>query len=235
MRPFSLGVSTLVHGFLAMVWAALLLDVGSPTFNLSMPRWSATEAVVWIALLFTASAALGVVMNTISRGVFQRAKERWALEVLVSPTVQQRFASLGNVETFPGGPSYAEVLKAEGPDRIRAAGGFLQALEYQLLTRAPEVWQAIQPWRDQYRLARGFILVSAAFAPILPLWDPVRALDSAGAIGPFPIVRTQLFLLSVLAAAVCYVAFRERTFRYSAAKLLAYATVEGAQSRGGAK
>jgi hypothetical protein len=234
MRPFSLGVSTLVHGFFAMVWAALLLDVGSPTFNLSMPRWSATEAVVWIALLFTASAALGVVMNTISRGVFQRAKERWALEVLVSPSVQQRFAALGPVETFPGGPSYAEVLKAEGPDRIRAAGGFLQALEYQLLTRAPEVWQAIQPWRDQYRLARGFILVSAAFAPILPLWDPVQALDSAGAIGPFPIVRTQLFLLSVLAAAVCYVAFRERTFRYSAAKLLAYATVEGARKKGGA-
>jgi hypothetical protein len=234
MRPFSLGVSTLVHGFFAMVWAALLLDVGSPTFNLSMPQWSATEAVVWIALLFTASAALGVVMNTISRGVFQRAKERWAMEVLVSPSVQQRFAALGPVETFPGGPSYAEVLKAEGPDRIRAAGGFLQALEYQLLTRAPEVWQAIQPWRDQYRLARGFILVSAAFAPILPLWDPVQALDSAGAIGPFPIVRTQLFLLSVLAAAVCYVAFRERTFRYSAAKLLAYATVEGARKKGGA-
>jgi hypothetical protein len=234
MRPFSLGVSTLVHGFFAMVWAALLLDVGSPTFNLSMPKWSATEAVVWIALLFTASAALGVVMNTISRGVFQRAKERWAMEVLVSPSVQQRFAALGPVETFPGGPSYAEVLKAEGPDRIRAAGGFLQALEYQLLTRAPEVWQAIQPWRDQYRLARGFILVSAAFAPILPLWDPVRALDSAGAIGPFPIVRTQLLLLSVLAAAVCYVAFRERTFRYSAAKLLAYATVEGARKKGGA-
>lgn len=234
MRPFSLGVSTLVHGFFAMVWAALLLDVGSPSFNLSMPQWSATEAVVWIALLFTASAALGVVMNTISRGIFHRAKERWALEVLVSPKVQQRFAALGTVETFPGGPSYAEVLKAEGPDRIRAAGGFLQALEYQLLGRAPEVWHAIQPWRDQYRLARGFILVSAAFAPILPLWDPVRALDGAGAIGPFPIVRTQLFLLSVLASAVCYVAFRERTFRYSAAKLLAYATVQGQRTKGGA-
>jgi hypothetical protein len=235
MRPFNLGVTTLVHGFFAMVWAALLLDVGSPSFNLSMPEWNATEAVVWIALLFTASAALGVVMNTVSRGVFARSKERWALEVLVSPTVQQRFAALGNVETFPGGPSYAEVLKAEGPDRIRAAGGFLQALEYQLLYRAPDVWRAIQPWRDQYRLARGFILVSAAFAPILPLWDPVRALDSAGAIGPLPIVRTQLFLLSVLAAAVCYVAFRERTFRYSAAKLLAYATVEGERKKGGGR
>ncbi len=233
MRPFSLGLTTLVHGFFAMVWAALLLDVASPSFSLSMPAWNATEAVVWIALLFTASAALGVVMNTISRGAFHRAKERWALEVLVSPTVQQRFAALGDVETFPGGPSYAGVLKAEGPERIRAAGGFLQALEYQLLSRAPEVWRAIQPWRDQYRLARGFIITSVAFAPVLPFWDPVRALDSAGAIGPFPIVRTQLFLLSVLAFTVCYVAFRERVFRYSAAKLLAYATVEGERKKRG--
>ena len=52
------------------------------------------------------------------------------------------------------------------------------------------------------------------------------------AIGPLPIVRTQLFLLSVLASAVCYVAFRERTFRYSAAKLLAFATVEGERMKG---
>jgi hypothetical protein len=62
----------------------------------------------------------------------------------------------------------------------------------------------------------------------------VRALDGVGSIGPLPIVRTQLFLLSVLAAAVCYVAFRERTFRYSAAKLLAYATIEGEKMKGGA-
>jgi hypothetical protein len=235
MRPFSLGVTTLVHGFFAMVWVALVLDVGSPSFNLSMPQWGATEAVVYVALLFTASAALGVVMHTISRGVFHRFKERWAMEVLVSSTVQKRFTAFGDVETFPGGPSYAEVLKAEGPDRVRKAGGFLQALEYQLLSRAPEVWRGIQPGRDQYRLARGFILTSAAFAPVLPLWAPVVALDSLGAIGPLPIVRTQLFLLSVLASAVCYIAFRERTFRYAAATLLAYATVEGERKKGGAR
>ena len=157
------------------------------------------------------------------------------MEVLVSPTVQQRFTAFGDVETFPGGPSYAEVLKAEALDRIRKAGGFLQALEYQLLSRAPEVWRGIQPCRDQYRLARGFILTSAAFAPILPLWAPVAALDVLGAIGPLPIVRTQLFLLSVLASAICYVAFRERTFRYAAATLLAYATVEGERKKGGAR
>lgn len=235
MRPFTLGVTTLVHGFYAMVWVALVLDVGSPTFNLSMPHWGATEAVVWIALLFTASAALGVVVHTISRSVFHRSKERWANQVLVSPTVQQRFAAFGDVAAIPGGPTYVEVLKAEGPDRIRKAGGFLQALEYTLLTRAPETWQAIQSYRDQYRLARGFILTSAAFAPILPLWEPVRALDSQGTIGPFPIVRTQLFLLAVLASAVCFVAFRERTFRYAAAALQAYATIEGEEKQGGSR
>jgi hypothetical protein len=229
IRPFSLGATTLVHGFFAMVWVALVLDVGSPSFNLSMPQWGPTEAVVWIALLFTASAALGVVVHTISRGVFHRAKERWARDVLVSATVQQRFAVLGDAATVPGGPSYGEVLKAEGPARVRLAGGFLQAVEYQLLLRAPELWRGIQPCRDQYRLARGFILTSAAFAPILPLWAPVQALDRMGTIGPLPIVRTQLFLLSVLAACVCYIAFRERTFRYAAAMLLAHATVEGEQ------
>jgi hypothetical protein len=234
MRPFSLGVTTLVHGFYAMVWVALVLDVGSPSFNLSMPEWTASEAVVWIAVLFTAAAALGVVVHTVSRSVFHGHKEAWALEVLVSPTVQQRFTAFGTVETFPGGPTYTEALKAEGPDRMRKAGSFLHALEFQLLARSPAVWEGIQSYRDQYRLARGFILTSAAFAPILPLWGPVRALDVVGTIGPLPIVRTQLFLLGVLASAVCYVAFRERTFRYSAAKLLAFATVEGERKKGGA-
>jgi len=74
-------------------------------------------------------------------------------------------------------------------------------------------------------LSRGFILPSAAFALVLPFWAPVEALDAAGHIGPFPIIRTQLFLLSILAAAVSYVAFRERSYRYSAAKLLAFTTM----------
>ena len=232
MRPFSLGVTTLVHGFYAMLWVAVVLDVGSPSFNLSMPEWTATEAVVWIAVLFTGAAGLGVVVHTISRSVFHGHKEAWAREVLMSPTVQQRFTAFGTVETFPGGPTYAEALKAEGPDRTRKAGSFLHALEYQLVARSPDVWEAIQAYRDQYRLARGFILTSAAFSPVLPLWEPVRALDAIGTIGPLPIVRTQLFLLGILASAVCYVAFRERTFRYSAGKLLAFATLEGEQMKG---
>lgn len=233
MRPFSLGVTTLVHGFYVLAWVAIVLDVGSPTFNLRMPAWGPAEAVVWVALLFTAAAALGVVIHTISRNVFHARKQFWAFEVLSSPTVQERFAKMGIVETFPGGPSYAEAMKAESKDRIPRAGGFLHAVEYQLLERAPHVWREIQSYRDQYRLARGFILTSAALAVVLPLWDPVRALDAAGTIGPFPIIRTQLFLLGVLAAAVCYVAFRERTYRYAAAQLLAYTTLEGERLKGG--
>ena len=232
MRPFSLGVTTLVQGFYALIWVTLVMDVFSPTFNLRVPAWGPMEAVVAVAVLLTAAAALGVVVHTISRRVFHRRKQVWALEVLASSTVQQRFSALGTVETFPGGPTYAEAIKAEGAQRIPKAGGFLHAIEYQLLARVPHVWREIQGYRDQYRLARGFILTSAAFAPVLPLWDPVRALDGAGAIGPFPIIRSQLFMLSILASAVCYVAFRERAYRYSAAKLLAYATLEGERKKG---
>jgi hypothetical protein len=39
-------------------------------------------------------------------------------------------------------------------------------------------------------------------------------------------------MLSILASAVCYVAFRERAYRYSAAKLVAYATIEGERRKG---
>ena len=232
MRSFSLGVTTLVEGFYALIWVAVVMDVASPTFNLNVPAWGPMEALIAGAVLVTAAAALGVVMHTISRRVFHFRKQVWAREVLTSPAVQQRFAGLGLGEMFPGGPTYAEALKAEGVERIRKAGAFLQAVDYQLLARAPHVWREIQGFRAQYRLARGFILPSAAFAPVLPLWDPVRALDAAGAIGPFPIIRSQLFMLSLLASAVCYVAFRERAYRYSAAKLLAYATIEGERSRG---
>ena len=31
MRLFSLGLTTLLHGFYALIWVAVLLDVGSPT------------------------------------------------------------------------------------------------------------------------------------------------------------------------------------------------------------
>ena len=70
----------------------------------------------------------------------------------------------------------------------------------------------------QYRMARGFILPLAILAFILPLWAPVAALDGVGSIGPFPIIRSQVFMVSLLASAVSFVAFQERAYRYSAAK-----------------
>ena len=35
MRPFSLGVTTLIQGIFTLAWVAVLFDVASPTFNLS--------------------------------------------------------------------------------------------------------------------------------------------------------------------------------------------------------
>jgi hypothetical protein len=233
MRLFSLGVTTLLHGFFALVWLLMFMDAGSPSFQLSLPDWTGVELLAWGAVAFATSAALGVVMHTISRRVFQRKKDTWGLEVLSSATVQQRFAGLGTVETFPGGPNYPDAIKAEGSDRLRKAGAFIHAVDHQLLARAPDVWHAIQVYRGQYRLARGFILTWSAFALLLPFWDPVRQLDRAGYFGPFPLIRSQLFMLSVLAAAVCYVSFRERAYRYAAAQLLAYATIEGERRKGG--
>ncbi len=74
----------------------------------------------------------------------------------------------------------------------------------------------------------------AVLALILPLWGPVAALGGAGAVGPFPIIRTQMFLLGLLAAAVSYLAFRERAYRYAAANTLAFVTLESQRREDGA-
>ena len=233
MRPFSLGVTTLIQGLYALVWVAVLFDVASPTFNLrGMPNWSGMQAVVIMALLFTAAVALGVVMHTISRAVFRKVKDQWALQVLASATTAKRLKALGATDTFPGGPRYEDLTNADAAARPREAGAFLHSIGYQIRARSPHLWDSIQVYRDQYRLARGFVMPSAAFAMVLPLWAPIGSLDMAGFIGPFPIIRSQLVLLSVLAAAVSYVAFRERTYRYVAATLLAYATLEGERGKG---
>ena len=232
MRPFSLGVTTLMQGLYALLWVVVLFDVASPTFNLEgIPAWSGMQAVVALAVLLTASAALGVVMHTVSRGLFHRFKLRWMMEVLTSGTVRDRMRALGQRAVFAGGPKYEDLLQAEAPARVHEAAAFMHAVEFAVMNRAHDVYRTVQVYRDQYRLARGFILPSAAFAIVLPLWEPVRALDAAGTIGPLPIIRTQLFLLSILAAAVSYVAFRERSYRYAAAKLLAFATLEGVRSK----
>ncbi len=231
MRPFSLGVTTLMQGLYALLWVIVLFDVASPTFNLDgVPDWSGMQAAAAVAVFLTASAALGVVMHTVSRGLFHRFKLQWMLEVLTSDTVRDRMRALGEGAVFSGGPRYEDLLKAEAPARVHQAAAFMHAVEFAVMSRAYDVYRRVQVYRDQYRLARGFILPSAAFAIVLPLWEPVKALDTAGTIGPFPIIRTQLFLLSILAAAVSYVAFRERSYRYAAAKLLAFATLEGGRS-----
>lgn len=228
MRPFTLGITTLMQGLYALLWVLVLFDVASPTFSLDgVPEWSGMQSVIALVVFLTAAVALGVVMHTISKGLLHPVKLRWILEVLSSGSVKKRMTALGTNITFPGGPSYAEITNGENPHREHAAAAFMYAASYSIMTRAYDVYRTISVYRDQYRLARGFILPSAAFAIILPFWEPVKALDSAGAIGPFPIIRTQLFLLGILAAAVSFVAFRERSYRHAAATILAFATLEG--------
>ena len=176
----------------------------------------------------TISIALGVVLHTISRGIFHGMKQKWNLDVLSSRAVRNRLAALGTTQSAPGGPTYEE-LAEESPRRVIKAAEFMHGIEYQVMTLAPDVYANLQVYRDQYRLARSFILPSLALGVVLPFWAPVAALDGAGgAIGPLPIIRTQMFLVGMLAAAVCYVAFRERAYRYSAAKALAWVTLEAA-------
>ena len=108
---------------------------------------------------------------------------------------------------------------------------FMQGVEYQVLVRAPHVFATIQVYREQYRMARGFILPLAVLAFVLPFWAPVAALDGAGSIGPFPIIRSQVFMVGLLASAVSFQAFRERAYRYAAAKTLAWVTIEDIDAR----
>jgi hypothetical protein len=227
MRFFSLGVTTVVQGLYALFGVIVLFDVASPTFNIqSIPDWTGLQVIVAVLILITASIGLGVVMHTVSRAVFHHMKDRWSMSIMSSQTIAHRLTALGG-EVFPGGPKYGDIAEGDLQSRMRSADGFLHAVQYQVMTRAHHVYDRIQVYRDQYRLARGFIIPSVVFAILLPLWGPVAELDSAGSIGPFPIIRSQMFLLGILAAAVSYVAFRERTYRYSAAVLLAFTTLAG--------
>ena len=233
MHPFYYAAAQLVQGLFTALALVVIADVASPTFNLdSIPELTGSQAVLVLLVIFTISVALGIVMHTVSRGVFHEMKQRWTLTVLSSPAVRSRLAALGTRQPSPGGPTYEE-LSEEGPERVRKAAALMHGMEYQMMLRAPEAFEALQTYRDQYRMARSFILPSAALAIVLPFWTPVRALDGVGgAIGPLPIIRTQVFLLAVLAAAVCFVAFRERSYRYVAAKALAWVTLEGLDPTG---
>ena len=235
MQPFLMAVTTLVHGLSTAMVLLVLADVASPTFNVEeIPAWTGGQSVVVFVTVLTASFALGIVMHTISRGLLHKQKRRWTLEVLASGAVENRLASISKVYPSPGGPSYAELWDEElgGTDNRPWRGAmFMQGVEYQVMVRAPHVYQTIQVYREQYRMARGFILPLAVLALILPFWDPIAALDGAGSIGPFPIIRSQAFMVSLLASAVSFQAFRERSFRYSAAKVLAWVTLEGIDAK----
>ncbi|MDH3271358.1 MAG: hypothetical protein OEN56_08510 [Gemmatimonadota bacterium] len=227
MRPFYVALTNLVHGLFTALALLVIADVLSPTFNVGgLPMWTGSQATVAIVVVLTTSLALGIVMHTISRGLFHNQKMRWNLEVLASHTMGERLAALGDVESFPGAPTYAALTEGETSSRLVNAAAFMHGIEYQVMLRAHHVFDTIQMYRDQYRMARAFVVPSVIFAIALPFWDPVVALDGAGAIGPFPIIRSQAFLLSVLAATVSFVAFRERAYRYAAAKALAWITLE---------
>ncbi len=234
MRPFYLAVTTLVPGLFTSMVLLVLADVASPTFNVEeIPVWTGSQAIFALVTFLTVSFALGIVMHTISRGLFHKQKQRWTLEVLASGAMENRLASLSKVYPSPGGPSYAELWEEEKgiENRPWRAAMFMQGVEYQVMVRAPHVYETIQVYREQYRMARGFILPLAVLAFILPFWEPIAALDGAGSIGPFPIIRSQAFMVSLLASAVSFQAFRERSFRYSAAKALAWVTLEGIDAK----
>ena len=234
MRPFYLAVTTLVPGLFTSMVLLVLADVWSPTFNVEeIPAWTGSQAVFVLVTLLTVSFALGIVMHTISRGLLHKQKNQWTLDVLASGAVENRLAALGGIYPSPGGPTYAELWDEEEGMHNRAwrAGMFMHGVEYQIMIRAPHVYETIQVYREQYRMARGFIIPLAVLAFILPFWAPVVALDGAGSFGPFPIIRSQVFMVSLLASAVSFQAFRERAYRYAAAKALAWVTMEEIDSR----
>ena len=234
MRPLYLVVTTLVHGLFTAMVLLVLADVASPTFNVEgIPAWTGSQAVFVFLTVLMMSFALEIVMYTISRRLLHKQKRQWTLDILASSAVRDRLAALGIVQPSPGGPTYAELSEEEEDTHNRAvkAAEFMHGVEYQVMVRASHVFNTIQMYREQYRMARGFILPLAILAFIIPFWAPVVALDGAGSIGPFPIIRSQVFLVSLLASAVSFVAFRERAYRYAAAMAQAWVTIEGIDVR----
>ena len=57
---------------------------------------------------------------------------------------------------------------------------------------------------------------------MLPFCGPVPA----GHVGNFPLISFQLFFMAVLFAGISMYAFRERSYRYAAARMRSYLTLE---------
>ncbi len=226
MFPYSLGVLTALQGLYALLFIIILLDVASPTLDLrSIPEWTNSQSVLLAASLLSITFTVGVAMHTLSRNLFRSTKDRWDMDVLTSPGVTRRLEELGCQPSCA--PTLEEVLAAEGIDRVRKAGEFLHAIDYVLQIRSPQLHEAIQVYRDQYRMARGFILPSLALAVVLPFWEPVPT----GHVASFPLVSFQLFFLCVFFAGVAMYAFKERSHRYAAGRLRSFQTLEAETQR----
>ncbi len=225
MFPYSLGVLTIIQGMYSLLWIVILMDVLSPTLDLrDIDQWSSSQALLMVCAMSTLVFAVGIVMHTLSRNLFRRAKDLWCVDILMSQAVSQRIEDLGSCRPV-GAPSIEEVHAAEGMDQVRKAGEFMHAIDYTLMSHAPHIHQAIRVYRDQYRLAREFILPSIILAFVLPFWDPIPT----GHVGAFPLVSLQFFFLFVLFAGVSMYAFRERSYRYAAARVRSYLTLETEQ------
>ena len=110
MQPFLMAATTLIHGLFTSMVLLVLADVASPTFNVEeIPAWTGGQAVVVFVAVLAVSFALGIVLHTISRGLFHKQKQKWTLDVLASGAVENRLVSLSKVYPSPGGPSYAEL------------------------------------------------------------------------------------------------------------------------------
>lgn len=234
MFPFSLGVLTLLQGLYSLVWVAILLDIGSPAFDLrELPELSGMQLVLVTLVVLTLAAVVGVIMHTVSRNLFRRQKDLWAFFVLTSPTVRQRFKTTGAQDFGMGGATLADVLDESNPDRVRHAGEVMHVIDYLVMVRSTQVYRTIQVYRDQYRLGRGFIVPSLILGTLLPIWDPIQTLQGVDRLGPFTLLGVQLFLLGVLFAAISFLAFRERSFRHTAARVMSYLTLVVEERRKG--
>lgn len=234
MFPFSLGVLTLLQGLYSLVWVAILLDIGSPAFNLAdLPELNGMQLIFVALVVLTLATVVGVIMHTVSRNLFRRQKDLWAFIVLTSPTVRKRFKAAGSLDLGMGGATLTDVLDESNPDRVRHAGELMHVIDYLIMVRSPQIYQTIQVYRDQYRLGRGFIVPSLIIGTLLPLWEPIQQLQGVDRLGPFPLIGVQLFLLGILFAAISFLAFRERAFRHTAARAMSYLTLVMEERRKG--
>ena len=118
MFPYPLGVLTGLQGLYSLLLIVVILDVGSPTFDLrDVAAATGAQVLPIFAALLAITFTAGVAMHTLSRNLFRRTKDIWDMNVLTSPGVRQRLGALDECRPS-GGPTLEEVHAAEGMDRI---------------------------------------------------------------------------------------------------------------------